>query len=293
MLLIPDNPTLLQFIPNTFGTQPGQPTLYDKIRPYLVTAEGWLIQNLIPEEMLVSLVDRAQSGDDPLYHLPRRLVALKAWIRAIPSVDIVVTANGVQVVETNTTKPAGKAKIDRLIDSLTDELDGVTAQLIERLHTIPGWIGTEQAEWFRGTLFQDLGILRTLGVFRDWWKSYVSLQPTLHDIEEAIARDYVSSPVMAQLRALSLTRKLGPVEKELVNKIRTAVRKTLLRQKGTAAEISGPYSFPAGDYPELEECVSLILSNECRFPGWSNSPQARFFRSKSFENKKSSTAYFM
>ena len=293
MLLIPDNTTLLQFIPNTMGTLPGQATLYDKIRPYLVTAEAWLTQYLIPEELLAQIVDDARSGDDPLYHLPRRLVALKGWIRALPSIDVVVSANGLQVIETNNTKPASKAKVDRMIESLTDELDSVLAQLIERLHTVPGWIGTEQAGWFRETLFQDLSILRTLGIYRNWWDSYVSLQPKLRDIEDAIARDYVSAPVMAQLRALSLTRKLGNVEKKLASLIKTAVRKTLSRCKGSVYEIHGPYSFSSGEYPELEECVSLILQNVCRFPGWGDSPQARYFASNNFRNKKSSPAYFL
>ena len=284
MLLIPDNTTLRSFIPNSFSSLPNEPTLFDKLVPFIRSAETWFLRNIIPENVIVSVIDRALSQDDPLYFLPRRIVALKAWLLAIPSVDVVIGNNGIGVVETNSLKPASKAKIDRLLSSVADELDIVLEALLPMLPEIPGWLDSPQADTFRKTLFPTFRILRQRGVSNDLWNNWVAISPKIHDIENEIGESWISVPVLERLRRANLDPDLrrDPLLSLLISKVKAAVRIML----------DNPQAATCPPLRQLEEANAIVRGNTDRFPEWCMSPTARFFKTPAFRNSPDSSAYF-
>ncbi len=288
MIAIPDDTTLRLFIPNSFRTLDGQPALYDKISPFLRSAEIWFCSNFMDSSTLAGIVDRAQSQDDELYFLTRRIIALKAWINALPSIDVVVTANGLGTVESQTLKPASKAKVDRLLSTAQADLEQNISSLIGMLHTIPGWLSSDAAERFRATLFPGFGILRQLGITSDLWDNWLSLSQKISAVEDTIADSWVSRPLMRRLREKNLSRTLDPLELRIVTNVKAAVRRIM-----TDPTLR---TVPAGDewkaLPQLEEAVNIIRENICRFPEWKSSPVARLFSAPVFRNRADSSAFF-
>lgn len=302
MLLIPDNTTLRSFIPNSFAPRPDSQSLFDKITPFLQSAEIWFKSEFIPENLLLGIISEAQQQDDPLYFLPRRIVAMRAWQNAIPSIDIVVGNNGVGVVETASLKPASKAKIDNLLLSVASELDRNIEMLLPLLPTINGWIGSTQAEKFRVTLFPTFRILRRLGFDDDLWNRWLRISQRIRTIEDEIGEKWISAPVLNHLRLLNMRILAGykyleipdggaddecaqVIVRNLISKVKSAVC-IIIEDKADrfdAWHMAKPY---------LEEANAIIRNNPAIFPEWDDSPTARFFKITAFRNRPGSTAFY-
>lgn len=291
MLLIPDNTTLRSFIPNSFSTLPDQPSLFDKITPFLQSAEIWFCSEFIPVRILGNMIELAQSQEDPRYFLPRRIVALRAWQTALPAIDIVIGTNGAGVVETNNLKPASKAKIDNLMQSVAEELDRNIGLLLLLLPKIDGWINTGQADKFKATLFPSFHILDCLGYRTDLWNKWLHVSQRIHTIEDEIGDRWISMPVLNRIRIINIGIMDGrqqPVAHEileLISRVKAAVRIVL-------SSNNGPGTLVLAAKPYLEEANAIIRNNPGIFPEWNDSPTARFFKTPAFRNRPDSTAYF-
>ena len=254
MIAIPDDTTLRLFIPNSFRTLDGQPALYDKISPFLRSAEIWFCSNFMDSSTLAGIVDRAQSQDDELYFLPRRIIAL----------------------------------VDRLLSTAQADLEQNISSLIGMLHTIPGWLSSDAAERFRATLFPGFGILRQLGITSDLWDNWLSLSQKISAVEDTIADSWVSRPLMRRLREKNLSRTLDPLELRIVTNVKAAVRRIMTDP--TLRTVPAGDEWKA--LPQLEEAVNIIRENICRFPEWKSSPVARLFSAPVFRNRADSSAFF-
>ena len=296
MILIPDNATLRQFIPNTFSTLQNQATLFDKIEPMLTEAEIWLTEHLIPEHLLIEVVDSAVSQSDPLYFLPRRIVALMAWRSAIPSLDVLITANGISVTENNTLKPAAKAKIDRLLSSVTTSIDATLKTLIRLLPEIPGWKDTDQAASFRQTLFPSLRYLSMLGIFSDLWNWHEAVTPQIKAIEDRIADDFISQELMDALRFEAQNGCNEHVRIRMIDSLRSIVLKVLrpaLPKMPSPPAVSLDVTPSAwSQIPEIDTVMAMLHHHHHDFPEFCGTLQECRLSLKPFKNRQDSGAFF-
>lgn len=294
MLIIPDNSTLRSFIPNSFAALEGQQTLFERMAPFLQSAELWFFANFISEQITHYIIQETTSNDEPLYFLPRRIVALRAWINAAPSLDIVISHNGLSVIETNNAKPASKAKIDRLLASLSSDLDQNIDALLPLLPSIDGWTASPTAAQFRATLFPDFSILRSIGISSDLYAQWLALTARIADIEDEIAEQWISLPLLQQLRLVNLEGKATHQQLFVISKIKAAVRKLLTADGAEVLHSSAITPRLSLDIclSQLEEAVDFIRENPHDFPLWHTSHTARRFSTRPFRNKKSSSAYF-
>lgn len=279
MILIPDNSTLREFIPNTMAPAIGETPLFEKISPFLSSAEKWFMDTFIDEKILKEIVDATEDHEDPLYFLPRRIVVLRAWINALPAIDVVVAPTGVGVTETTTLKPASKAKIDKLLEATWAELDFNIACLLPRLPMIPYWMATPPAFKLKETLFPNFIAVDALEIRDHKWEAWVSLSKRIKLIEKRIERDWISVPVMSRLRTYSLMGETDGVIGQSIELARLAVINEL-REGHPAIDI-------------LNDLTTLIRESTTVFPEWHTSATAELFRDRSFKNKKDSTGYFM
>lgn len=279
MLLIPDNNTFRQFVPNTMAPAMGETPLYSKIRSFLVSAENWFCNNFIPRDILKRIVQEATDENDPLYFLPRRIVVLKAWAAAVPSIDVVVGPTGVGVTETSSLKPASKAKIDNLLSATNNELDANIEALVNIIYRVPDWLNCNTAERFRTSLFPDFQILDVLGVDRERYKNWLVYTSRAANIERRIARESISIPVMSRLRSRLLARLATGVELEVAKLIQYAV----VEELRSGIEQKAP----------VEDAVNIIRQDKVNFPEWDHTDTADRFKAPAFRNHKHSSGYFL
>ena len=324
MYLIPDDAALRRYIPNVMATLPGDRTLFERLEPHLVTSQQWLESSMIDRGLLAELVEMAQSADEPLYHLPRMATALRAWRSAIPSLDIVVTANGLAAVETKTTKPASASKINRLMTSLSSDLDRILLLLLGELEKLPAWHETKQGRGFGGTLFsspEDVGML--VGRYGDLFTAIDAVNDTVIDryntgiaqvkgLEDAIAEKWLSHRVMKRLRDQLMRSRMEEYRPcpdglrssgchrgidEMVKRVTDLVKRGVMRmlRDGDGSKSSWPVGggeIPGTHYPEIEEAVTIVASKGDVWPEFKGTRQAERLRLRGYENNKEARGYF-
>ena len=96
MKIITTDEQLRTFVPNVFASVGGEPTFYQKLEPFLLSAETWTAQQLTGSAALdeISLM--------PPEHIERHLLSViivsEAFRQAVPSLDLVLTPNGFGIV---------------------------------------------------------------------------------------------------------------------------------------------------------------------------------------------------
>lgn len=257
-MMIQNDAELRQYIPNALVTVQGEQSLFDKLKIDLQLSEQWLT-NLI--------------GTVPNEFVAGKVIANDAFMRAIPSLDLVLTPNGFGIVSNNTIAPASKDRVDRLIASLEHNRDFALDQLLHELLQQPEWKETSQGRYFLATLFQSpLSLPRELHRGKAWdYFQQVHAQIVL--IEQELAEKFISREVYARLRS-----DIGnPDFADLVQPLQ-AIELQLLAGKPLP-------------YKQLIALVDYIRKSEL-FPEWQTSQTAELYKSHAFENKKDSPGYW-
>ena len=185
MKLITNDEQLRTLIPHVFATVEGEPTLIEKIYPFLETAEQWAIDTFVSEEVYPQLTETELSA-------LTKLVAYHAFMSAVPSLDLVLTPNGFGIVSNTNVVPASKERIDRLQSSLETERDCNINQLILRLSARPEWCESQQGKYFTSTMFPFLSLCHRLAIREHLWENYQKLHDRLIKIEAVLADTYFS-----------------------------------------------------------------------------------------------------
>lgn len=198
MELITDNATLLRYVPNVLATAQGEADLFTKIQPQLELAEQWVEDTFTGETILTSIV----AADEAAVARQAAAVVIisESLIKAIPQLDLILTPNGFGIVSNSNIAPASKERVERLIATLVETRDKAIAQLLLALAEDATWSSTQQAAFFRGTLFPDLSVCDALGIHTDRWNAYLAQRPRLQTIENEIARGFLSTEILNTLR---------------------------------------------------------------------------------------------
>lgn len=270
--LMKDLDTLRRLMPNCMRDAEGETPLPEKMTPYLDAAAEWLARNVTGE---AGAMAAPESG---VPDAASRAVACEAWRRALPALDLVLTANGFAVAGNQNLTPASRQRVDTLLASLEAERDEALATLLKTLPAVPGWRDSRQGRWFAATLFQDLDVVGQTGVSSHAWDEYRHLRARIMDIESSLAEDWMSEELMESLRA-GIAR--GSMSKE-----RATLVKTL---KGQILAVLTGGSFSSR---RLTEAVNFIRRNPDEFGEWHDSHVAELFMPPKFRNDKSAGGYF-
>ena len=76
MKLITTDEQLRLLIPNVLATVEGEPTLIEKLYPYLETAEQWAIDTFVPEAIFNEIAESDSSGPNERFRFPLVLVLI-------------------------------------------------------------------------------------------------------------------------------------------------------------------------------------------------------------------------
>lgn len=281
MKLITTDEQLRMLIPNVLATVEGEPTLIEKLYPYLETAEQWAIDTFVPEAIFNEIAEDNSFGPNERFRYPlEKLVACHAYMTAIPSLDLVLTPNGFGIVSNQNVVPASRERVDALITSLESQRDAAIEAFILRLSSRSDWQESSQGKYFGATMFPFLNLCRRLAIREHLWDSYQQLHERLIKIENVLADTYFSQEQMQVFRSHVTTQ--GRTATQLENQIIRSLQSYEL-QLLTDIQV----------HPQCYyDLVNIIREHEEVFPAWHSSTVAELYKPKVFENKKKSSAYW-
>lgn len=281
MKLITTDEQLRLLIPNVLATVEGEPTLIEKLYPYLETAEQWAIDTFVPEAIFNEIAESDSSGPNERFRYPlEKLVVCHAYMTAIPSLDLVLTPNGFGIVSNQNIVPASRERVDALITSLESQRDAAIEALILRLSSRSDWRESPQGLYFAATMFPLLNLCRRLAIRDHIWDSYQQLRERLIKIENVLADTYISHEQMAVFRQHVITqqRTASNLESQIIHSLQSYELQLL-----TDIQV----------HPQCYyDLVNIIREHPDIFPAWHSSPVAELYTPKIFENTKKSSAYW-
>ena len=275
-MLIQTDQQLRTFLPNTLSTVEGEATLYDKICPYIQKAEAWLTKHFTGSDVLAAV--EALEETDALRQLCAHIIAVDAFRRAVPSLDLILTPNGFGIVSNQNIVPASADRVKRLIDSLLANRDSLANSLLEMLAKRSDWLETEQAQFFGASLWPTLKLSAMAGFATEQWSHYQSLRLSVLSIEQELAEHFVSEELMTRLRRNTLRQQLTPEEQSIID----AIRQTTLEM------LAGK---PL-DFKRMSSVVQRIRTQPALFPEWQDSYTSMLFCRPSFQNHKDAGGYW-
>lgn len=281
MRLINNEETLRKYIPNVITTVKGETPLFDKISPFLATAENWIETNITSATILSAI---AQKGEDERsLILCRQMVVAEAMKHAIPSLDVVLTPNGFGIVSNSNIAPASKERVKSLMDSMEEMRDNAIELLLPILMSDKEWQATEQGSFFGGTLFPNINLATLCGYATHRWKQYLGLRHRTQMLEDTLAAEYISQEQMQALREMNLQGTASFIQTHIISSLQNVIVDLLTDAK--CATRHAPHRL-------LPDIVEKMRSREDEFPQWHNSHVAKLFSPPVFENKKDNKGYW-
>lgn len=281
MKLITTDEQLRLLIPNVLATTEGEPTLIEKLYPYLETAEQWAIDTFVPEAIFDEIAEDDGFGPNERLRFPlEKLVVCQAYMTAIPSLDLVLTPNGFGIVSNQNIVPASRERVDALMNSLESQRDSAIEALILRLSSRTDWQRSAQGKYFGATMFPLLNLCRRLAIREHIWDSYQQLHERLIKIENVLADTYFSQEQMQVFRSQVLVQYSNskPIEERVIRSLQAYELQLL-----TDIQV----------HPQCYyDLVTIIRERPDDFPAWHASPVADLYTPKIFQNKKNSSAYW-
>lgn len=277
MKIITTDEQLRAFVPNVFASVAGEPTFFQKLEPFLLSAETWTAQQLTGP---AALDEMAQMQPERIeLHLLSVIIVSEAFRQAVPSLDLVLTANGFGIVSNTNVVPASKERITRLVDSLESTRDDAISSVLPYLDKLDSWNESEQQKWFKATLFPMPSMIVKLGYSTKLWQSYLSVLDQLSVVETEIAEQWLSPEYMQLLRSYGLNESAAPApDRRILDGVRRAVLSAVKNSR-----------LPV---PLLDSLVNYIIGHPEEYQVWHDSDTAKLFNPPVFVNKKESHGYF-
>ena len=282
--LIPDNNTLLHFVPNVLKSVQGELALFEKIQSHLEVAEDWLTATFLSAPVLEMLSAIGDDSANKLLHHARIAEVAEAMLHAIPQLDLVLTPNGFGIVSNSNVAPASKERVERLLCSLEKMRDDTLQVLLPMLTAEAAWADTAPCQYFQSVLYPWLDLPRQLGSTDHVWQRFQELHSRMVEIEQRLAADFFSEDLLSALRHAHLfgawdATASAPHYKRAWQHI-FAIELFMLRENECPV-------------PSCIEVVNALRNApEGVFEEWKQSPVARLFENHGFKNKRGSGGYW-
>lgn len=238
-----------------------------KFVPFLKEAEIYVTDKIIGCDIADTLMENNKEMSE-LKNLVSRAICVKAYLDAVPELDLQLSEAGFVVASNEAFKPASKERVERLMQSLrqrlSSSLDNLLVFLIHNskddASPLSQWRGTRQFAWFAQTPVMSMAEFSQYSILRleDWEKFYNAIPAMKKALDTTVAY-YVSlewiTDVMERIR---------DVEPLYV----TEAKALLYVKKAIVAELSD-HKCHVRDYAILARRV--MLANIEEFPIFRNS----------------------
>lgn len=285
MKLITSEEILRRYIPNVLASVKGEVPLIDKLTSFLDIAEEWVAHTFTSESTFSSIAGYADANIIKTY--AAKVVVCEAFKNAVPSLDLILTPNGFGIVNNSNVAPASKERVNRLIDSLEAERDNAISLLLSSLPGEPSWMTSTQCEYFSATMFPNLDICDYLGCGNRQWRKYQEIRPTILEIEQHIATQFLGQEQLDVFRKEAMSpSSTSYLMKSVIRSLR-AYEAQVLKNK-----LSTPEPTVCTPPTALVSIVNTIRNHPDEFPLWHSSSIAELYKPAIFENKKKDTGYW-
>lgn len=274
--LIQNEETLRHYMPNVFAVVKGETPLFDKVAPFLNSAEQWLVSNFC--SLKTFNVVCGYTDDNPTKVTAQRIAVCEALRNAVPSLDLVLTPNGFGVVSNQNIAPASKERVARLVASLAEQRDDLLELFIPLLVGASKWKESEQFAFFSASLFPNIDLASICGCNSNRWEKYLELRPKAIDIEDSLAEEFFSPELMYKFRLAVIGGSVSATAEPIVRGIKAQVVDVLLGKPISTRR--------------MVDLVNIIRNDKNSFPEWHNSATAKLFAPPVFKNSKKSAGYF-
>lgn len=288
MILVTSDNVLRKYIPNVISYVTGEVSLFEKLSPFLVTAERWVAETFTSDAVLTSIAASAEGNAMKVF--ATKVVVAHAFMSAVPSLDIVLTANGFGIVSNSNIAPASKERVERLVSSLEAERDRSIKLLLTELSKDTSWLATEQCGFFKATLFPNLDLCDYLGVDRFQWRKFMELRPLIVGIENDIIAEYIGQEQMDAFRQMAL--RPSTVTSSIVQSVIRSIRAEVLQRVKERESGSSFTPYLLHQQLDLVQVVDCIRKNPSLFPQWHSSSIKELFSDKEYKNEKGSGGYW-
>lgn len=266
MKYITNNELLTAYIPNVVTAVVGEKDLFTKITPHLTMAEAWLEANVVK-------YDDISSNENAMTYA-KIIVANEGFRKAIPSLDLILTANGFGIVSDNNVAPASRDRVNALLDGLQATVD----EAIEALAVILN--GQHIA--LTGTVFRGYEAQRMQEVTKDFFARWRADKPKIIATEEMLARRVLSSEVLTALRNYAYDTTVN----ESLSTLAFMVKQFVVRKlTDKMAPVEGKHV--------ARQMVDWIRKHPTDFPDWEQSEAAKYWADYTFKNDKKSGGFWL
>jgi len=279
--LITSDQQLRRYLPNAFDTVEGETTFYEKILPWLDAAERWLFSQFIGDDLAPELI--AMPETEPLRTCAALVTVHEAFLRAVPSLDLVLTPNGFGIVSNQNVAPASPHRVTRLVASLETSRDIAIEQLIHNLFLNAQWCDSAKRQWFSATLFPNIDLANLCGFTEHRWANYLGLRSKAIDVEQRLADEFISPEQLAVFR--------GEVMSAFTDiTVTTSMHTRIIEQlRQIVVTILQGNQVPV---MSLRDIVDVMRKNEDSFAPFCQSNTYKLFEPPIFENTKDSNGYW-
>ena len=279
--LITNDEQLRRYLPNAFATARGETPFFDRVLPWLQTAERWLFSQFVGDGFADTFL--TLDPDEPVRVTAACVVAHEAMMRAVPSLDLVLTPNGFGIVSNQNVAPANRDRVARLIASLEASRDDCIEQLIGYLFRSEEWWQTATRQWFTATLFPNIDLANLCGFTEHRWANYLGLRSKVIDLEQRIAEEFISPEQLAVFREEVLSMAwdfsiTASCHTQIIERLRSVI---VLALQDKPLNIQS-----------LRDIVDFMRKHDAQFPEFAASDTAKLFTPPIFENQKTASGYF-
>ena len=279
--LITNDEQLRRYLPNAFATAKGETPFFDRVLPWLQTAERWLFTRFVGDDFADTFL--TLDPDEPVRITAACVVVHEAMMRAVPSLDLVLTPNGFGIVSNQNVAPASRDRVARLIASLETSRDNSIEQLIAYLLREEEWYQSTIRQWFTATMFPNIDLANLCGFTEHRWANYLGLRSKAIDVEQRIAEEFVSPEQLAVFReeVFSMTWDFSLTASshtQIIERLRSVIVSVL---QGNNVPVQS-----------LRDIVDFMRKHEDHFPEFRASRTYKLFEPPIFENKKQYHGYW-
>lgn len=274
-MYIETNTELLSYIPNVFAAVDGEEPLFEKVNKYLAVSEVWLNANIADHATFSELL---RDGKDDVVDMLKRIVAIEAFYRAVPSLDLVLTPNGFGVVSNQNIAPASKERVANLRAGLMMERDMTILQAVQALHGYDVWCNSVPGKLFGSLIIQSIDVSVECGENTPSFRFWQEHRREMLGVQRMLAINFVSPELMSRLCKNLLRAETTDNEARLIEMIHAFIVASMKEEKQ--------------NYEDLENIVNFIKKNPDDFSEWATSDTALLFEDYNFVNKKESKGFW-
>jgi hypothetical protein len=260
-MIVKNIETVKQYVP-TVDTAP-----FDKLWPHIIGANGYLESELLGTALYLKLED--EHFPKIMLQMCERVVALRAYERAIPFLDLRQTEQGFAVISTEGLVPASKERVKALIDACRADAEDAEDNLLSFLESLSGDLKTVWLNSATSTYLTDTYI----PTFKEF-KRYIPDAP-----EESVPKNRADFRRLWGAMRTAINFKIEPnISAELSEQLMKEIREKSLTEVNT--KIIEPVKFALAAYAlgmkrkgdeYMGQAISMLNDKPDDYPLWKNS----------------------